>query len=162
LGWEGVAEAAAALRLSAGDTLVDLACGRGGDRPEGAGPPRAGPGGAPFSAPGGRRGPPPPPRLGGPAGGPPPHPARAPGRERGWATVAPCGDGMPFGPQPGAAYRESRRILATGGRAVLTNWEPRHPGDERRPDRVRHVALRAGLAAAGFGEIEVRERPGWR
>src|SRR5215471_179204 len=30
LGWEGVAEAAAALRLSAGDTLVDLACGRGG------------------------------------------------------------------------------------------------------------------------------------
>jgi len=30
LGWEGVAEAVAALRLSAGDTLVDLACGRGG------------------------------------------------------------------------------------------------------------------------------------
>src|SRR5262249_62157058 len=30
LGWEGIAEAAAALRLSATGTLVDLACGRGG------------------------------------------------------------------------------------------------------------------------------------
>src|SRR5690348_6008043 len=30
LGWEGIAEAVAALRLSAGGTLVDLACGRGG------------------------------------------------------------------------------------------------------------------------------------
>src|SRR5215468_8617286 len=30
LGWEGIAEAVAALRLSPGGTLVDLACGRGG------------------------------------------------------------------------------------------------------------------------------------
>ena len=30
LGWEGIAEATAELRLSAGGTLVDLACGRGG------------------------------------------------------------------------------------------------------------------------------------
>src|SRR5260370_3917058 len=30
LGWEGIAETVAALRLSPGDTLVDLACGRGG------------------------------------------------------------------------------------------------------------------------------------
>jgi 2-polyprenyl-3-methyl-5-hydroxy-6-metoxy-1,4-benzoquinol methylase len=30
LGWDGIAEAAAALRLSPGRTLVDLACGRGG------------------------------------------------------------------------------------------------------------------------------------
>jgi 2-polyprenyl-3-methyl-5-hydroxy-6-metoxy-1,4-benzoquinol methylase len=30
LGWEGIAEAVAELRLSPGDTLVDLACGRGG------------------------------------------------------------------------------------------------------------------------------------
>ena len=29
LGWEGIAEAVAALRLSAAGTLVDLACGRG-------------------------------------------------------------------------------------------------------------------------------------
>jgi len=30
LGWEGIAEVIAALRLPAGDVLVDLACGRGG------------------------------------------------------------------------------------------------------------------------------------
>src|SRR5437879_6379003 len=30
LGWEGIAEAVEALRLSGGDCLVDLACGRGG------------------------------------------------------------------------------------------------------------------------------------
>jgi hypothetical protein len=30
LGWEPIAEVAAALRLSGGGTLVDLACGRGG------------------------------------------------------------------------------------------------------------------------------------
>jgi len=29
LGWEGIAEVAAALRLSADETLLDLACGRG-------------------------------------------------------------------------------------------------------------------------------------
>jgi 2-polyprenyl-3-methyl-5-hydroxy-6-metoxy-1,4-benzoquinol methylase len=30
LGWEGIAEVTGALRLSPGDTLLDLACGRGG------------------------------------------------------------------------------------------------------------------------------------
>ena len=30
LSWEGIAEVTAALRLSPGDTLLDLACGRGG------------------------------------------------------------------------------------------------------------------------------------
>ncbi len=30
LGWDGIAEATAVLRLSPGGTLVDLACGRGG------------------------------------------------------------------------------------------------------------------------------------
>jgi 2-polyprenyl-3-methyl-5-hydroxy-6-metoxy-1,4-benzoquinol methylase len=30
LGWDGIAEITAVLRLASGDTLVDLACGRGG------------------------------------------------------------------------------------------------------------------------------------
>jgi hypothetical protein len=35
-------------------------------------------------------------------------------------------------------------------------------GDERLLARLRRVDLGAGLAGAGFTDIEVRERPGWR
>ena len=45
---------------------------------------------------------------------------------------------------------------------MLTCWEPRDPGDERLPARLRHVDLAAGLTAAGFGDVEVRDRPPWR
>jgi hypothetical protein len=48
------------------------------------------------------------------------------------------------------------------GRAVLTCWEPIEPGDERLPARLRRVDLGAGLTGAGFGDVEVRDRPGWR
>jgi len=161
LGWEGVAEAVAALRLSAGGTLVDLACGRGGYGLEIAARTGARLIGVDFSAEAVRQAREHARRPGGTAdfrvGN-----LAATGLEAGSATAVLCVDAIQFAPQPGAAYREIRRILAPGGRAVLTNWEPRHPGDERLPDRLRHVDLRAGLAAAGFGEIEVRERPGWR
>ena len=30
------------------------------------------------------------------------------------------------------------------------------------PERLRRVDLQAGLSAAGFAEVEVRDRPGWR
>ena len=73
-----------------------------------------------------------------------------------------CVDAIQFAPQPDAAYREIRRILAPGGRVVLTNWEPREPGDERLLARLRYVDLGAGLTGAGFADIEVRERPLWR
>ena len=86
----------------------------------------------------------------------------ATGLADGSATAVLCVDAIQFAPQPAAAYREIRRILAPGGRVVLTNWEPRNPGDERLPVRLRHVDLRAGLTGAGFEDIEVRERPGWR
>jgi SAM-dependent methyltransferase len=36
-----------------------------------------------------------------------------------------------FAPRPDAAYRELRRVLAPGGRVVLTCWEPVNPDDER-------------------------------
>jgi hypothetical protein len=67
----------------------------------------------------------------------------------------------PLRPQPDAAYRDIRRILASGGRVALTCWEPVKPGDERLPERLRHVDVRAGLTAGGFGNIEVGDRPGW-
>jgi len=45
---------------------------------------------------------------------------------------------------------------------VLTCWEPLDWDDERLPGRLRRVDLRAGLTAAGFGDVEVCDRPGWR
>ena len=42
-----------------------------------------------------------------------------------------CVDAIQFAPRPDAAYRELRRVLAPGGRAVLTCWEPVNTGDER-------------------------------
>jgi hypothetical protein len=45
---------------------------------------------------------------------------------------------------------------------VLTCWEPVGPDDSRVPGRLRRVNLSAGLTAASFSHVEVRERPGWR
>ena len=157
LSWAGIAEAVSALRLSAAGTLVDLACGRGGYGLEVAGRTGARLIGVDFSAEAVRQAR----RLAATAdfrvGD-----LAATGLPDGSATAVLCVDAIQFAPQPGAAYREIRRILAPGGRVVLTNWEPREPGDERLPARLRHVDLRAGLAGAGFADIEVRERPGWR
>ena len=86
----------------------------------------------------------------------------ATGLDAGRADGVLCVDAIQFAPRPGDDYREIRRILAPGGRAVLTCWEPHEPGDERLPARLRHVDLAAGLATAGFTEVEVRDRPLWR
>jgi SAM-dependent methyltransferase len=73
-----------------------------------------------------------------------------------------CVDAIHFAPRPDAAYCEIRRILTSGGRAVLTDWEPLERDDQRLPGRLRRVDLGAGLTAAGFEAVEVRDRPGWR
>jgi SAM-dependent methyltransferase len=161
LSWAGIAEAVSALRLSAAGTLVDLACGRGGYGLEVAGRTGARLIGVDFSAEAVRQAREQARRLAATAdfrvGD-----LAATGLPDGSATAVLCVDAIQFAPKPGAAYREIRRILAPGGRVVLTNWEPREPGDDRLPARLRHVDLRAGLAGAGFADIEVRERPGWR
>lgn len=72
-----------------------------------------------------------------------------------------CADAIQFPGDPSAAYREIRRVLKPGGRVALTCWEPVDRGDERLPARLRSVDLAAGLAAAGFAEIQVRDRPAW-
>lgn len=161
LGWEGIAEAATALRLSPGDTLVDLACGRGGYGLEIAGRTGARLVGVDFSAEAVRR-------------------AReqarrlevtadfrvgdlaATGLDTGSARAVLCVDAIQFAPQPEAAFGEIRRVLVAGGRAVLTSWEAHERNDERVPARLRRVDLRAGLTAAGFADVEVGDRPGWR
>jgi SAM-dependent methyltransferase len=161
LGWEGIAEAVTALRLSGGATLVDLACGRGGYGLEIASRTGARLVGVGFSAEAVRQAAEHARRLGVAAefrvGD-----LAATGLAAGAASGVLCVDAIQFAPEPLAACREIRRILVPGGRAVLTCWEPREPGDERLPARLRHVDLAAGLTAAGFGDVEVRDRPSWR
>ncbi len=72
-----------------------------------------------------------------------------------------CTDAIQFPENPPAAYGEIIRVLARGGRVVLTCWEPVDRTDERLSARLRLVDLPAGLAEAGFTGIEVRERPAW-
>jgi len=79
----------------------------------------------------------------------------ATGLDVGSADAVLCVDAIHFAPQPDAAYGEIRRVLAPGRRAVLTCWEPLDWDDERLPERLRRVELGAGLAAAGFGAVEV-------
>jgi SAM-dependent methyltransferase len=161
LGWDGIAEVTASLNLSPGGTLADLACGRGGYGLEIAARTGARLVGVDISAEAVRQ-------------------AReqarrrdavadfrvgdlaATGLEAGSADAVLCVDAIQFPPEPAAAYREMRRILVPGGRAVLTCFEALDEGDERVPERLRRVDLEAGLAAAGFGNVQVRECPGWR
>jgi SAM-dependent methyltransferase len=161
LGWDGIAEAAAGLLLSPGGTLVDLACGRGGYGLEIAARTGARLVGVDFSAEAVRQAREHARRLGATAefriGD-----LAATGLGAGSAAAVLCVDAIHFAQQPDAAYREIQRVLASGGRAVLTCWEPLDRDDERLPGRLRRVDLGAGLTAAGFGDVEVRDRPGWR
>jgi SAM-dependent methyltransferase len=161
LGWGGIAEVTAALGLAPGGTLLDLACGRGGYGLEIAARAGARLVCVAFSAEALRQAAGQARRLG--------RAARfqvgdltATGLGAGAADAVLCVDAIQFAEPPDAAYREIRRVLAPGGRAVLTCWEARDRDDERVPGRLRRADLAAGLAAAGFGEIEVRERPCWR
>jgi SAM-dependent methyltransferase len=161
LGWEGIAEVTAELRLAPGDTLVDLACGRGGYGLEIAGRTGARLIGIDFSAEAVRQARENAERLGATAefrvGD-----LTATGLDAGSAAAVLCVDAIQFAAPPQAAYREIRRILEPGGRAVLTCWETDDRDDERVPARLRQVDLRAGLTAAGFADVEVHDRPGWR
>jgi SAM-dependent methyltransferase len=161
LTWDGLAEVTAALRLAPGGTLVDLACGRGGYGLEVASRTGARLIGIDFSAEAIRQARENARRQGAAADFRVGDLAAA-GLDTGAADAVLCVDAIQFAPEPGAAYGEIHRILTSGGRVVLTSWESIDHDDERLPERVRRVDLEAGLAAAGFGDVEVRERPDWR
>ena len=161
LGCDGITEVAAALDLSPGDTLLDLACGRGGYGLEIAARTAARLVGVDFSAEAVRQA--------------RDHARRlnrradfrigelaATGLGTGSADAVMCVDAVQFVELQDAVYRELHRVLAPGGRAVLTCWEPLDRRNDEVPSRLRHVDLGGGLIAAGFGGVEVRERPGWR
>jgi SAM-dependent methyltransferase len=149
LGWEGIAEVVEALRLAPGDTLLDLACGRGGYGLEIAARTGARLVGVDFSAEAVRQASEHARRL-----------ARvadfrvgdlaATGLGAGSVDAVLCVDAIQFADDREAAYRELARVLAPGGRVVLTCWEPFDRQDERVPVRLRAVDVEAGLTAAGF------------
>jgi SAM-dependent methyltransferase len=161
LGWEGIAEVVEALCLSPSDILLDLACGRGGYGLEIAARSGARLVGVDFSAEAVSQAREHARRLG--------HMAdfrlgdlAATGLDAASVDAVLCVDAIQFAQEQDAAYRELRRVLAPGGRAVLTCWEPLDHDDERMPARLRRVDPGTGLAAADFDNIQVRDRPGWR
>ena len=160
LTWDGIAEVVDALRLQPGDRLLDLACGRGGYGLEIAGRTGAELVGVDFSAEAIRQAADNAQRAGATArflvGE-----LAATGLPSGSCAAVVCVDAIQFDPSF-EAFAELRRVLRPGGRAVLTTWEARDHADERVAPRLRAVDTNAGLAAAGFVEVEVRERPEWR
>lgn len=159
--WPGIAEVESDLDLSPGDTLLDLACGRGGVGLEIASRTGSRLIGVDFSREAIEQ-------------------ARnrsqrlrrsaefrlgdlvATGLDDASADAVLCVDSIQFADPPEAAYREIRRVLVPGGRVALTCWETRDPDDNRLPIRLRRVHLAEGLAAAGFINVQVKEQPTWR
>ena len=60
------------------------------------------------------------------------------------------------------ALRECRRVLAGGGRLALTCWEATDLADGRHPQWARRIDLMRDLTKAGFEQVDVADKPGWR
>ncbi len=161
LSWTGLAEVVAALRLRFGDTLVDLACGRGGYGLEIARRTDARLIGVDFSAEAIRQATAHADDLGRTADFRVGELA-ATGLEPATIDAVVCVDAIQFAESPAEAYAELARILVPGGRAVLTGWEATGEPPADFPDRLAEVDLRAGLEQAGFTDITVVDRPEWQ
>lgn len=160
LTWDGIADVVDALDVRPGARLLDLACGRGGYGLEIAARTGASLVGVDFSAEAIRQ-------------------ATANARRSGTTAMfqvgelgaiglpsasfdaVVCIDAIQFSARP-ESFAEMRRVLVPGGRAVLTTWEAVDRTDDRIAERIREVDTRAALSAAGFVDVDVRERPQWR
>jgi SAM-dependent methyltransferase len=78
------------------------------------------------------------------------------------ADAVVCIDALHFARDVTAAAREVARILRPGRRLVLTNWQPQAPGDPRLPDRLRDLDWEPMLRAAGFDQVRLTARPEWQ
>jgi ubiquinone/menaquinone biosynthesis C-methylase UbiE len=76
------------------------------------------------------------------------------------ADAATSIDAFHFAADPAAAAAEARRILRPGRRLVLTNWQPKAPGDSRLPGRAR-IDWPPLLRGAGFASVQMEARPEW-
>jgi ubiquinone/menaquinone biosynthesis C-methylase UbiE len=70
-------------------------------------------------------------------------------------------DALHFAADVPVAAGEALRILRGGRRLVLTNWQPRVPGDPRLPGRHRHTDWTHTLTQAGFTDVQVEAQPDW-
>ncbi|HEY0871616.1 MAG TPA: class I SAM-dependent methyltransferase [Acidothermaceae bacterium] len=73
-----------------------------------------------------------------------------------------CIDSVQFAEPPLSAMVEFRRLLRPGGRLVMTCWEASDRSDNRVPPRIKAVHLDRDLSAAGFVDVQVRDKADWR
>jgi cyclopropane fatty-acyl-phospholipid synthase-like methyltransferase len=162
LPWDGIGAVAAALALRPGDTLIDLACGRGGYGLEIASRTGARLIGVDFSAVALEAA-----RESAARNRPDVHAEfrlgslSASGLPGDSAAAIMCVDAMQFADPYPAGFAECERLLSRGGRLVVTGWQPVDPSDEAFPDRLRHD-IAATMTAAGFTDVEPREMPSWQ
>ena len=163
LPWAGVAEVTAALNLAPGQLLVDLGCGRGGYGLEMARRAGARLLGLDFSpvAVGAARDRAASTDMAGRAAF---YVASmtANGVRTGSAGAVVCIEAIMFVGAHLDALRECRRILAPGGRLVLTTWESTNLADERTSQWARRIDLMRDLTEAGFETVDVAHKPAWR
>ena len=158
LPWIGIADLVDALSVQAGDTVVDLACGRGGYALEMAKRTGARVIGVDFAAVAVER-------ANEKAAGTTAEfrvgDLASTGLDANTAAGVMCIDAMQFAEPYAAGVAECLRILAPGGRLALTGWQARDLDDEQVPARLRRD-IAAELSAAGFENVRVVDMSAWR
>lgn len=162
LTWDGLDEVIDLLDVGPGDTLLDVACGRGGYGLEAAARTGAALIGVDFSAV----------AIAQAERNVPTFELAASARfqvgdlvDTGLADrcadAVLCVDAIQFATPFLSAAREFRRVLRADGRAVLTCWQPVDRATEAIPARLRELDPARDLTAAGFTDVVVDDRPDW-